>query len=210
MANAKSRVVAKKTAAKKKTNPHEVTIRHGIFRYHVVGENMVGEKTIQIRHAERGETIMVNDADYELGVEHGAFYMGEGEPSSPLGKPANGEPGVDTTADDELDFSEADDDQILDYMQRHTPDEIMVKTQGEDMAVVAKVLKLEYARSDGNPQPQVLAQLVDILGENPEEDAEGNWVNEPDAEELTDAQKEQRRARQGAGRQGTTRSGRQS
>lgn len=189
---------------------NEVTIRHGLFRYHRNFEDQfTGQKKTKILHAERNATVFVNDEDYARGMEHGAFFTSGKSAKSVAdvqNEKKNKEPG--TPDDSELDFSDCTDEQILEYMERHDADDIIVKTQGEDLKLVEKVLGLEYQRTDGNPNPQIKDQLTDLLGSNPEEDADGNWINEDKhAETRTEAQVQQAAARKGAGRRATGRSG---
>jgi hypothetical protein len=209
----KGRKSAQARATNDGANPHEVTIRHGLFRYHVVTKTATGQDSAMIRHAERGQTVFVNDEDYDRGMEYGAFIEHDqaeqfkravapaGHSKDPAGDASEG--------DDLIDFGSASDEEIQSYLERHTTDEIIVKTQGEDLKIVEKVLGIEYQITDGDPRPEIKDQLVDLLGENPEEDDEGNWVNEPelDEEKEGDAVKaETRKARRGAGRKATARS----
>lgn len=195
---------------KSEGNENEVTIRHGAFRYHRAFEDELGVKKVKILHAMRDETIFVNDEDYVRGMEHGAFFTNSASRVATTAERQNAKPKTEPNAptDDEMEFSKSTDEEILEYMERHDADEVIVKTQGEDLKLVEKVLGLEYMRTDGNPNPQIKDQLTDLLGSNPEEDADGNWVNEEKkTETLTETEAQQRAARKGAGRRRTARSG---
>lgn len=205
--------IASKRAPRVKSegNENEVTIRHGLFRYHRAFEDEVGNKRVKILHAERNETVFVNDEDYARGMEHGAFYTTGASRKKTVAEEQtrtdkNDQANADTN--EEFDFDGASDEAILEYMERHDADEIIVKTQGIDDDLTTRVLGLEYMRTNGNPNPQIKDQLVDILGSNPEEDEDGNWVNEDKkAKVQTESEKQQSAARKGAGRKATGRSG---
>lgn len=202
-------------------NTHEVVIRHALFRYHNIKKSATGKEEIHIKHAERGATIMVNDDDYDRGVEGGAFFMGQPEvdiksamgglqtledrireSQQGAGGNLDGDPSKN---DDEFDFEKASDEELTDFMQRNDPDVIIVKTQGTDDALIKRVLGVEYQITDGDPRPEIKNVLVDLLGTNPEEDADGKWLNEPEVEE--DSPKaQQRKARRATGTRKTARS----
>lgn len=210
--------------APKKNDGTEVVVRHGLFRYHVAGvdpytldENDKPKKIVLVKHANRGDTITVNDTDYARGMNDGAFFPagtvldggpdpvyvpGEGNSGSNSPK---GEPAADTQED--FEFAGKSDDEALEYMMRHDAETILAKASGVDLEVAETVLRLEYARTDGHPNQMLKDQLVDQLGENPEEDEHGNWVNEPAEDDKPPAVQEQAKARKGAGRKATSRSG---
>lgn len=201
---------------KKDKDLTEVVIRHGAFRYHEAGvdpylpddKGNLGRPIVMIKHAERGQTIFVNPTDYARGMNGGAFFpagtiVGQGAEPDSIG--VTGEPKADEQED--FDFVTASDEEIDEYLQRHTPEDVLAKVSGEDLQVLEHVLSVEYARTDGHPNQMLKDQFVDLLGENPEEDEDGNWVNEPDPEDKTEPQKQQASARKGKGRAATARSG---
>lgn len=215
---------------KTKTEKHEVVVRHALFRYDVAKKTASGKDDVLIKHAERNARIWVNDDDYDRGVEHGAFFMGQPEVSisDAMGglrtleqHIADSTGGTATTEadpsknDDEFDFAKEDDESVTDFLKRHDPDVIIVKSQGTDDALLKRILSLEYLSTDGDPRPELKNVLVDLIGNNPEEDEHGNWVNEPKIEDPADGEDpknedEQKKAvrvrRSGAGRAKTARS----
>lgn len=205
------------TDKKDRTVPkHDVVIRHAEFRYHIVEDSPTGATNTAIHHASRGQQITVNDEDYDRGVKYGAFFdpkrVKDGDITAMSGletleqrnarlSGTNSRGDTDSAADDDaFDPAKADDDELLAFMARTTPDILLAKVSGEDEEVLERVLRLEYQRTDGEPAPEIVRVISDLLGKNPEEDEDGNWVNQPDEDEVEEPVKQQRKARTGARR----------
>lgn len=199
-------------ATKKKAEKEfEVKIRHGLFRYHKAIEQPSGLMAEGILKAQRGDVVTITASDYDRGMAHQAFFPSvDSNEDDSVGIPQPRTLETDASAgDDAFDFKTASDEELSAFLQRADVDTIIAKCQGDDDALMARVLAVEYQNTDGAPRPELSRVLVDLLGENPEEDDDGNWINEPELDEANEehaAKIEQRQARKAAGRAKTTRS----
>lgn len=133
---------------------HEVIIGIRAFPYYEDGIDPVTDRKIRTEKiATRGDKVVLNEPDYRRAVKFGAIRtFGDGE--------------VDVTSD-EFDVEDASTADVANWIQTTKPSsEATVDAANGDIDTARKLLEAENLATGGEPRPEVVADLTEIIDED--------------------------------------------
>jgi hypothetical protein len=170
---------------KVKTEPREVTIKHGLFWYHAPELAIVDgeEKEVLIEKlAFNGQTVtLTRQSDMDRGDQHGAFYSEDELKKLNLGALSTAAPEVEAEDDSVPDLDDLDDEDIVEWImgvgmfdgkKKPTADQV-VAAVGDDPDLAQRTLDAEtQARGDQGPRKSVESRLQAVIDGEDEDEGE--------------------------------------
>lgn len=136
----------------------EATIKHRAFAYYADEEGLrpdgtVGDIRVE-RIARRGDTIELDDVQYQRGNAHGAFVTDEDRAAQ------------EATGEQELVIETATVQQLAEWIEEDKPNvNDTVGASGGDAAVAARIMEAENMATGGKPRSGVVEGLTKVISD---------------------------------------------